>query len=116
MKVKLDENLPAELAGDLRDAGHDAETVVQEGLAGHPDGDILARTTTERRVLLTMDKGIADVRVYPADRYAGIVLYRPASSGRAAAMELVRTTLKTVLSEDLQGRLLVVSERGVRTR
>ncbi|MGO9262748.1 MAG: DUF5615 family PIN-like protein [Bryobacteraceae bacterium] len=38
MKFKLDENLPIDLVTDLRALGHDADTVVDEGLGGaaHP--------------------------------------------------------------------------------
>lgn len=31
MKFKVDENLPAELRDDLRVAGHEAETIPEEG-------------------------------------------------------------------------------------
>ena len=65
MKFKVDENLPAELLSDLRAAGHEAETVPDEGVAGAPDSILLERVRSEGRVLLTMDKGIADVRNYP---------------------------------------------------
>jgi len=44
MKIKLDENLPTQLAGILGSLGHDVETVVQEGLAGFSDADIWERT------------------------------------------------------------------------
>ena len=37
MKIKLDENLPATLVGILALLGHDADTVVDEGLKGEPD-------------------------------------------------------------------------------
>jgi predicted nuclease of predicted toxin-antitoxin system len=37
VKIKLDENLPATLAGILARLGHDADTVVDEGLKGEPD-------------------------------------------------------------------------------
>src|SRR5712691_4918538 len=37
MRVKLDENLPAELAEDLRRLGHVVDTVADEGLQGQPD-------------------------------------------------------------------------------
>ncbi|HUA84508.1 MAG TPA: DUF5615 family PIN-like protein [Bryobacteraceae bacterium] len=37
MKFKIDENLPSELAGDLAQLGHEADTVAGEGLA-----DVLA--------------------------------------------------------------------------
>jgi hypothetical protein len=34
MKFKIDENLPAEIAIDLASAGHNAETIFDEGHAG----------------------------------------------------------------------------------
>ncbi len=43
MKFKIDENLPAEIAVDLRAAGHQADTVSDEGLTGAVDPAILAR-------------------------------------------------------------------------
>ncbi len=36
MKFKLDENLPASAAAILASAGHDADTVIAEHLAGTP--------------------------------------------------------------------------------
>jgi predicted nuclease of predicted toxin-antitoxin system len=55
MKFKLDENLPAEIKVDLNAAGHEADTVVDEGLGGASDSQILSQANTEGRVLLTMD-------------------------------------------------------------
>jgi len=37
VKIKLDENLPVELANDFRMLGHDADTVYDEGLGGAED-------------------------------------------------------------------------------
>jgi hypothetical protein len=116
MNFKIDEHLPAELASDLRTAGHDADTVVDEGLAGASDFVLMNRTRQESRVLLTMDKGIADVRKYPPDQYAGIVLFRPATLGRGASLAFVRRHLPALLAQELRGRLLVVSESGIRLR
>ena len=81
MRVKVDENLSWEVAEDLLAAGHDADTVHDEGLVGGVDPTVLARARADRRVLVTLDKGIADVRAYPPDQYAGIVLLRPPSTG-----------------------------------
>ncbi len=74
MKFKVDENLPLELLTDLRVAGHEAETVSEEGLTGAPDTVLLEKVRSEERVLLTMDKGIANVRVYPPEHYSGYPL------------------------------------------
>jgi hypothetical protein len=116
MKFKLDENLPVELAGDLRTAGHEAQTIPEQGLAGASDAVLVERVRTEGRILLTMDKGIADTRAYPPKQYAGIILFRPPSSGRGAVLTFIRRHLSRVLRTDLTGRLLVVSERGIRVR
>jgi predicted nuclease of predicted toxin-antitoxin system len=114
VKVKLDENLPAELLDDLRAAGHEADTVRDEALAGAPDAVVRARD--DRRVLLTLDKGIADVRAYPPEHHSGIVLFRPGSMGRGTTLAFVRRNLQAVLERDLTGRLVVVTDRGLRIR
>ena len=116
MKVKLDENLPTELLDDLRAAGHEADTVHDEALAGAPDSTILDRVLHDRRVLFTLDKGIANVRAYPPERHAGIVLFRPGSMGRGTTLAFVRHYLPAVLERELTGRLVVVTDRGLRLR
>jgi len=116
MKFKIDENLPAELADDIQHAGHDADTVHSEGLAGAPDSAILARVQAEGRAILTLDKGIADVRVYPPFEYAGLILFRPRTTGRATTLAFVRRYLPTLLQANLTGHLYVVSETGIRVR
>ena len=47
----------------------------------------------ERRVLLTLDKGIADVRADPPQAHAGIVLFRPPATGRGTTLLFVRRHL-----------------------
>ena len=116
MKFKVDENLPAELKSDLVAAGHDAELIVDEGLTGAPDPQVMQFTRQENRVLLTMDKGIADVRAYPPDQFAGIILFRPKSQGRGATLAFVRRHLPALLAADLKGHLLVVADSGIRIR
>jgi len=116
MNFKIDENLPVEIAADLRAQGYEAETVVQEGLRGARDPIVLERVRNEGRAFLTMDKGIANVRANPPDRYAGLVLFRPRSSGRGMVLAFVRRHLLAVLQIDLAGHLIVVTERGIRIR
>jgi predicted nuclease of predicted toxin-antitoxin system len=116
LKFKLDENLPQELAKDFVDRGHEADTVVGEGLKGAVDPVVLHHVRIEGRVLLTLDKGIADVRIYPPKDYAGLVLLRPQSTGRKAVLDFVRGNLDAILSHELSGRLMVVSESSIRLR
>lgn len=112
MKLKLDENLPA----DLRAAGHEAESVPEEGLAGAAAPIVLARAKAEARVLVTLDKGIGDLRAYPPADFGGIILLRPPSVGRGATLAFARLHLPSLLGQDLAGRLVVIGERGIRWR
>lgn len=116
MKFKVDENLPSEGVADIRATGHDADSVYDEGLAGAPDSAIMARVQAEGRAILILDKGIADVRVYPPDQYVGLVLLRPRTFGRATTLAFVRKCLPILLNANLAGRLYVVTETGIRIR
>lgn len=116
MKFKLDENLPTELAAFLHRLGHEADTVVQEGLNGADDRELLAHVRKEHRTLLTMDKGIADIRRYPPREFSGLVVFRTSRSGRESVTRFVEQNLPVVLRETLTGRLVVVTDGGIRIR
>jgi len=57
VRFKLDENLPVELAAELRAMGHDTDTVADEGLCGEADPAIVESRGHCRSNLLTLDKG-----------------------------------------------------------
>ena len=116
MKFKLDENLPGELAEDLVRLGHDAHTVHDEQLSGCDDRTLLDKARQEDRAFLTMDKGVANVRVHPPTEYQGIVLFRCRATGRNAVLEFARRQLPILLSQVLAGHLFVATERGIRKR
>jgi predicted nuclease of predicted toxin-antitoxin system len=116
VRFKLDEHVPVELRDDLRAREYEADTVHDEGIAGISDLLLLERAREEGRVLLTLDKGIADVRRYPPHEYAGIVLLRPPSTGRGAVLAFARRHLDSILALELAGWLLVVGERSIRVR
>jgi predicted nuclease of predicted toxin-antitoxin system len=116
MRFKLDENLPTELVADLQRLGQEADTVWTEGLAGAPDTTVLQRARTEQRAVLTLDKGMADVRRFPPAKFPGIVLFRPGRLGPDTVLAFVRRYLPVLLAIDVGGRLVVITEREVRIR
>lgn len=116
MKFKLDENLPQELADDLIRLGHDTDTVVGEGLVGAKDPVIVQAARDSSRILLTLDKGIASLLQYPIHEHAGVVLFRPDTSGRGSVVAFVRSRLSDVLQMELVGRLTVVGPARIRVR
>ena len=116
MKFKLAENLPVELVTDLRGLGHDADTVSGEGLSGAADPEVVDAAFGADRILVTLDKGIANLQRYPTQQHAGVVLFRPDTSGRRAVVAFVRERLHEVLEMDLTGRLTVVGPSRIRFR
>ena len=53
MRFKVDENLPLAVAQRLRDAGHDAITVVEQHMAGTKDAALAGVCRNEQRCLVT---------------------------------------------------------------
>ena len=108
--------MPLELAADLRDRGYDSDTVIDEGLGGAKDPTVVEAAFSAGRILLTLDKGIANLRQYPLGGHAGVVLFRPDQSGRKAVLTFVRERLHALLDANLSGRLTVVSPSRIRFR
>jgi predicted nuclease of predicted toxin-antitoxin system len=76
MQFKIDENLHSDAANLLRQHGHDALTVHEQGLRGEADVDIASVCRQEERAIVTLDLDFSDIREYPPEEYYGIVVLR----------------------------------------
>lgn len=115
-KVKIDENLPREACEVFLRAGFDAVDVHDQKLSGAVDPAIAAVCRAERRVLVTLDAGFANIRSYPPDDYSGLVVLRIKSQDRGAVLALLEKVVITLADLDPVGRLLIVRETGIRIR
>ena len=107
MRVLLDEQLPADLAGLLPD--HQVDTVGGRGWAGLKNGDLLRRMRGEYAAFVTMDRGIEhqqNVALLPF----GVVLVR-AASNRMAHLEPLVPAILAALAVLQPGQLLRVGQR-----
>jgi predicted nuclease of predicted toxin-antitoxin system len=116
MRIKLDENLPAELAKLLSDHGHDVHTVPGESLAGHPDRQIFAAAMTEKRVLFTQDLDFADLRKFTPGAHPGVVLIRLRDPSRQRLTERIKHILRLESVERWTGCFVVISDRKLRIK
>ena len=116
MKFKVDEDLPADVALALRSIGHEAETVHEEGMTGWKDPDIASRCQAERRALVTLDVGFANVRAYPPGEHAGLIVMRLGRQDKPHVLTVLRSILPLLEREPLEGRLWIVEEGRVRIR
>lgn len=117
MMFKSDENLPSSVTRLLREAGHDVMTVREQGLVGGTDAALIKICTGEQRVLVTEDLDFADIRAFPPEFYAGIVVLRLASPNRNAARDAISAFLVRFATEvSLTGKLVIVEPNRVRIR
>jgi len=116
MNFKLDENLPAKAAILLRGAGHDAMTVAEQGLGGAEDAAVLDFCRREKRVLVTLDVGMGDIRTYPPGTWPGCLLIRLARLDQNSVIDAIRRILPLLKTRKVTGAIWVIDEWRVRIR
>ena len=116
MKIKVDEDLPKRVADLLRENGYQADSVVEQGMAGWKDAELWHKIQTESRFLVTSDKGFADIRVYPPGTHVGVLLLRPDQDGIRPTIELIERVLQSYDLNTLARTTTVVTPRNVRVR
>ena len=116
MKIKPDENLPAQLANNLQAFGHDVETVPEEGMAGYQDAAIWSAAKSEQRFLLTQDLDFSNVMAFVPGTHPGILLIRMRVPGRLALVQAVTRVFEVEDVESWAGCLVVLTERKLRIR
>lgn len=116
MNLKLDENLPHDLTAALADRGHDVHTVHDEQLAALPDPVVVQAAAGEGRIVLTLDRGVGDLRRYPPGSHAGIVVLRPTSQDPDTVIDLVDRFLSTYQLDDLRECTVIVEPDRIRVR
>jgi len=114
MRFKVDESLHIEVADLLREQGHDALTVFDQGLRGRDDHDIADMCRSENRVLLSLDLDFSNILMFPPENYPGLVVLRLRKKGRAAIRHVVTRVMDHLNKEPLAGRLWIVDEHRIR--
>ncbi|MGL4464987.1 MAG: DUF5615 family PIN-like protein [Planctomycetia bacterium] len=116
MRFKTDENLPAEISELLKQGGHDAVRVDEQGLAGADDSGIAAVCQVEKRAIVTLDTDFMDVRRFPPEKYSGIVVLRLRRQTVFGLVSITKRLIPLFEVEPLEGRLWIIDENRVRIR
>jgi len=114
MKFKSDENLPDEVVALLLAAGHDAHSVLEEGIGGATDETIAVVCQREERIILTLDLDFADIRSYPPPMFPGIIVLRLRRQDKHSVMAMIPRILELLKTEEIRQKLWIVDESRTR--
>jgi predicted nuclease of predicted toxin-antitoxin system len=116
VRLKLDENLPHDLADELTRRGHDVDTVLDEELGGCKDPVVVQAATADDRMVITLDRGVGDIRSFPPGSHAGVVVLRPTSQDPGSVLMLVDRLLDARELEEFRRCVVIVEPQRVRVR
>ena len=115
MKLKVDENIGRSGIELLRQRGHDAIGVREQGLGGKPDSIVFEVCVAEGRTLITLDRDFGQVPRFPPERSAGIVVLDLAGPASQAGLRgRLRDFLALAETRPVAGELWIVEPGRVR--
>jgi predicted nuclease of predicted toxin-antitoxin system len=109
--------MPRSLAHLLRAEGLETEHVIESGIRGRPDDEILEYAKLRGLVLVTADLGFANLLDYPLGSHPGIAVARfPNELSNNLVNEAVVGALKSISADELKGGLLIIEPGKLRLR
>lgn len=93
-------------------------TSTRSSMSSSPASDpvVVAAATVESRLLLTLDRGIGDLRRYPPVSHAGVLVLRPVAQDPYSILALIQRLVRAHPLGELRGCVVVVEPRKVRIR
>lgn len=73
IKLYVDANIPRKIIEELRGAGLDIKSVIEEGYAFHPDENIYQQAKRFKRVILTMDRDFWNDKKHSLQKSPGVI-------------------------------------------
>jgi predicted nuclease of predicted toxin-antitoxin system len=116
VRFKLDENVDVRAEAPLSAAGHDVATVVGQDLGGAVDTVVADAVRAEGRILVTFDRGFADLRAYPPGSHPGMVVLRLRRQGLASVTAALELLAGYEGLAGIGGCTVIVSDASVRVR
>ncbi len=116
MRFKIDETLPVEVVELLTSSGHDAVSVVDQGLGGADDPNVAKICNSGNRCLVTLDTDFSEIRTYPPGSHPGIIVFRLAQQDKQSILAVTSRLLVTLELRALDGALWIVDEQRIRVR
>jgi len=118
MHFLIDEDLPRSIKDLFERYGHEAVDVRDIGFRGTKDHQLAALAQSKGLCLVTGDFDFSNIRNYPPERYAGIVVLRiPRTATASYVINLLESFLRQEeLVAQIPGKLAIVEPDRIRIR
>ena len=100
----------------LREQGHEAKHLREEGLERLPNGEIFEKAARESRVVLTFDLDFGEIVALSDNKRVGVVLFRLRNTRADHVMERLAKVLAESSDALAQGAVVTVEEHRHRVR
>jgi predicted nuclease of predicted toxin-antitoxin system len=116
MRFLADMGVDVRVVEWLRQHGHDAKHLRDEGLQRSPNGDIFAKAAAENRVVLTFDLDFGEVAALTKGRKASVILFRVHNTRTPHVIDRLARALADCADALEKGAVVVVEESRQRVR
>ena len=116
MRFLADMGIGADVVAALRSAGHDAVHLSEQGLSRLPDDQILAKGSSEARIVLTHDLDMGRLVALAGAATPSIITFRLQDMRPANVWSHLRQVLVDFQSELSRGAAITVTDAAARCR
>jgi len=117
VRFLVDEDLPRSLARVLRSAGHDALDVRDIGLRGCPDQEVFRAAQDRDAVLVSGDRGFANIITHPPGSHAGVVVaHFPNEIPTNTLNTQILSAVQSLEEMEISGNLVMIEPGRIRIR
>ena len=100
----------------LREGGHDAVHLLDQGLERLPDRAVLAKADAEDRILLTFDLDFGEIVALSGQRSVSVVLFRLSNARQGRVIDRLRSVIAEVRGPLSEGAIVTAEETRLRVR
>lgn len=116
MRFLADMGVSIKVVQWLRQNGHDAKHLRDEGLHRIPNGEIFAKAISENRVLITFDLDFGEIIALSKGQKTSVILFRLHNTRASYLINRLATTLSDASDALEKGAVIVVEESRHRVR
>jgi len=115
MRFKLDENICQRGVNQLKQAGYDVSTVLEQGLTSASDPTVVKVCQQENRCLVTLDLDFSNPLQFIPSQYKGIAVLRlPPQSTIDDLTDAIQTLINGLERENITGKLWIIQRGRIR--